>query len=125
MNLFSDVLGWKSVVPAAALAGILASAEDASALERWVNIVNQGNETIWPVYITNIDSTWWGSDLLGSHLICPGDFMTVEPWPHGGYCRFDVKAVSETGQEFVWWDLNLCEITDIYFDSWGFSHVGY
>ncbi|MER9546867.1 hypothetical protein NKI72_33570, partial [Mesorhizobium sp. M0437] len=49
------------------VAASLFSAGTASAFERWVDIGNVGSSEIVGVYISNIDRTGWGRNLLGSY----------------------------------------------------------
>ena len=117
----------KLMITAAAAAMVaMTSAGGASALERWVNISNTGSSAIWSVQITNIhDPRFRGPDLLGGSVIPPGYTATVEPYIVNGYCRFDVEITYETGQVVDFWNLNLCELTDIYASDYGYSQVAY
>jgi hypothetical protein len=115
----------KLMITAAAAALVaMTSAGGASALERWVNVWNTGSSAIWSVRISNIHDGSFGPDLLGGSVIPPGYTTTVEPYANG-YCRFDVEITYETGQVIDLWNLNLCELTDIYASDYGYTQIAY
>ena len=111
-----------------ALAALLAIAASGPAIaqERWVYVHNQGDLAILTVQISHIKTPWRGPDLLGpTTIIQPGSYAFVEPENHEGYCRFDVVIGYENGQDVTLWDLNLCELADIYVSDSGATQVSY
>ncbi|MER9216813.1 hypothetical protein NKI54_33350 [Mesorhizobium sp. M0663] len=105
------------------VAASLFSAGTASAFERWVDIGNVGSSEIVGVYISNIDRTGWGRNLLGSYSIGVGYEMTVDPRRPEGYCRFDVLMEFADGSQTIAWDQNLCEITDVVVSESGYYAI--
>lgn len=100
---------------------------NADQYQRWVEVFNGGNETIWSVYITNIrepNPLRWG-DVLGEYVINPGYSMVVEPYVDHGYCRFDIIVEYESGREVPVWDVNLCVEDTIFVNEMGYTQVGY
>jgi hypothetical protein len=84
----------------------------ASAYGRWFNLVNDSNDPIVSVRITNVhDQYFHGPNLLGNQPLPPGDRVQLEPVKHQGYCRFDVEIIYGSGEEQNIWNVNLCEAT--------------
>lgn len=110
-----------------AIAALLAIAASGPALanETWVYVNNEGDLAILSVRISHIETTWPGPDLLGAAVIPAGSFAKVQPQDPQGYCRFDVEITYENGQEVTLWDLNLCELVDIYVSDSGATRVAY
>jgi len=113
----------RNTIAAVAVAAGLFAANTASALERWVDIVNNGYSAIYSVHITNVDDRRYGRDLLGNYTIPAGYQQRVEPDYNNGYCRFDVLVTYETGEEVAMWGINLCEVTTIYTDGYNWNVV--
>ena len=110
LRLFGATLGVLAALTGTALAGAY---DD---LERWVNVHNISDETLWSVYLT--DGGDHSVDLLNEYTVAAGDMTTVEPYIDRGYCMYDAKFVFESGAEVVLWNVNLCEAVDIYVDDW-------
>ncbi|TIQ33103.1 MAG: hypothetical protein E5X48_25180 [Mesorhizobium sp.] len=123
MNITLAKTAFTRTASALVVAAGLLSAGVASAHERWVNINNAGSSEIVGVYIKNIDTPWWGRDLLGSYYIDAGYEMTVDPRRPEGYCRFDVLMQFADGSETVAWDQNLCVLTDLIVDESGYYTI--
>ena len=70
---------FRNTIAAVAVAAGLLAANTASAFERWVDVVNNGNYAIYSVHITNVDDRSYGRDLLGEYMIPAGYEMRVEP----------------------------------------------
>lgn len=103
---------YKAIVSAVAFLAV--SGGSAGAYERWVDIRNRSDELITEIYISNVHESWEDAEeVLGSRVIWPGDEMRVEPYHPNGYCRFDVMIIYENGEEDYFYDVNLCEITDL------------
>lgn len=108
MNMF------RTTMAAAIAAATVLSANAAFAYERWIDIVNTSGAAVYSVYMTHVDQTSWGRDLLGNHVVPAGDVMRIEPDLHQGYCRFDIRVVYESGYEEIFPGVNLCEATRLY-----------
>lgn len=93
-------------------------------LERWVNVINEGNSELVDVFITDVGDDSFGRDLFSRGFqLAGGDWATVEPRRDRGYCRYDAKFVFADGSEAFLWDFNLCEAIDIYVDEAGVADV--
>ena len=112
---------FRTTIAAAAVVTGMLSANAASAYERWIDVVNNGNSAIYSVFITNVSDSRYGRDLLGDYTIPAGYQSRVEPDINNGYCRFDVLITYETGEEVKLWGVNLCEATSISTDGYGYS----
>lgn len=110
---------FRTTIAAAAIVTGMFAANAASAYERWIDVVNNGNSAIYSVFISNVADSRYGRDLLGNYTIPAGYQSRVEPDLSNGYCRFDVLITYETGQEVKLWGVNLCEATRIETDGYG------
>lgn len=110
-----------------AIAALLAIAASGPALanETWVYVNNESDLAIMTVRISHIDTPQRGPDLLGASVIPAGSFAKVAPQNPEGYCRFNVEVAYENGQKVALWDLNLCELVDIYVSDSGATRVAY
>lgn len=84
---------------AVAALSLLGSVQGAAAYERWVEVVNGGNEAIWSLRISHIDDPQKGRrDLLGRYVIDPGSSMVSNPTTRrdtaGSTSSFFMKAMS-------------------------------
>lgn len=86
----------------------------ANALERWLYVHNESGYTVCEVYISHVDTSNWGRDLLGSYCLDPGEYMKVDPGFQNGYCMMDLKFVYADGDYFTEGYYNICEETDYY-----------
>jgi hypothetical protein len=86
----------------------------ASAYERWFNLVNDTGNAIVIVRVTNIDDpNFHGRNLLRGYVILPGGTMQIEPVNTNGYCRFDLELTFANGDRQTIWDVNLCEAIQV------------
>jgi hypothetical protein len=56
-------------------------------------VVNNTPYTMTYFYASNVDRQVWEEDVLGSHVLEPGQEVNVDIDDGTGYCRFDLKAV--------------------------------
>jgi hypothetical protein len=78
------------------------SAEDADAS---LTIENASSYTLVEIYLSPVDAESWGSDLLGSELLEPGDILEVSAIACDVY---DILVTDETGADCVLTDVDLC-----------------
>ena len=92
------------------LVGGAASAQSPDNYNLTVYVINNTSETLMEFYATNVDDPDFESrDLLGAHVIRPGNIFRTYIDDGGGYCLYDLKAVFEDGIEVVKWEYNVCE----------------
>ncbi|GGH52666.1 hypothetical protein GVY41_08645 [Frigidibacter albus] len=87
-----------------------AMALPAAALDRRVKIVNQTGYTIVEFYASNTGTSDWQEDILGPDVLPSGSSVMVNIDDGTGYCKYDLLAVFEDGDEVVRSDLNVCEV---------------
>jgi hypothetical protein len=80
---------------------------------RNVSLVNSTKETIFYIYWSNIASSIWGIDQLGSSTLAAGQSWEVTINDGSGACRFNIKAVTASGREIFRNDVNVCEVYTI------------
>lgn len=102
----------RRVISAALSAAMLfaMSAQNASALDRWVKIVNNTSFTIVEFYGSNKGTNSWQEDILGRDVLGPGRSVNINFDDGTGYCKFDFKAVFNDGDVLVKKDINICRI---------------
>jgi hypothetical protein len=104
----------KLLISAVAVAVLGLTTFQASAYQRWFDLVNDTGSTIVSVRATNIDDpSFHGRDLLGDYIVRPGQHMRIEPVRTQGYCRFDLELTFDNGARQSIWDVNLCEATQV------------
>jgi len=104
----------KLLISAVAAAVLGLTTFQASAYQRWFDLVNDTGSTIVAVRATNIDDpSFHGRDLLGDYIVRPGQHMRIEPVRHQGYCRFDLELTFDNGDRQSIWNVNLCEATQV------------
>lgn len=96
---------------AAVALAIASPAEARDRYDRRIVVMNQSNDTIVEVHITNVGRDDWGRDLLGNNVVPPGYEITVNPEDNSGYCKYDLLAVNEYGQTTFYEDANICTAT--------------
>jgi hypothetical protein len=69
-----------------------------------LRIDNESSLELYEIYVTPIDATTWGPDLLGGDILFPGESFTVEV----GCDFYDAMVVDEFGTECVIESLDLC-----------------
>ena len=96
----------------AAIATVLAAtlATPSLALDRRVTIINNTGFTITNFYGSNKGTNSWEEDILGQDILPSGSQVTINFNDGSGYCKFDLKAVFDDGDEVVQEDVNICEV---------------
>lgn len=89
----------------------------ASAQDRHVRIHNDTSVTIYRFYSTDSGSDRWGSDIMGSSTLEPGQSMRLNFDNKYGYCLFDFKAEFADGEVLERHEINVCEIGDYYYQE--------
>ncbi len=91
------------------------SATVASATDYRVRIHNDTGYTLYKFYSTNSGAKKWGSDVLGNTTLANGAAVTLNFANDDGYCVFDFRAVFEDGTELQRGGVNVCEVSDYYY----------
>ncbi len=107
---------------AAVAAALLAGAAPAQACGDLVDIVlvNEASDNVYAVYISPVDWSEWGNDLLGTQIVRPGQEFAVTPSGDGHGCFYDVLVTFEwQGQfeEVIMWNVDLCTYGTIVADN--------
>lgn len=100
-------------VSALALLGMASfSVTSAQAQERWIDVYNNTNQSIFYVYMSPVGPSPWGRDLLGDDIIYSGESYRVEPRQRTGSCIFRMKVEFENGRSIESRRFNACEATE-------------
>jgi hypothetical protein len=75
-------------------------------------VVNRSPVALMEVYATSVVNRSFGQDLLGPHIINPGNRRLVRPQDNRG-CLFDVAFTFYGGHTVNRRNLNLCTITEL------------
>ena len=74
------------------------------------------NQTGWPMtYLYASSGGDWGSDLLGSGVLSPGQSVVVRLDDGSGACRYSLRAEFDNGQSLQRNGVNACQVADYYF----------
>ena len=87
----------------------------ASATDYRVRIHNDTGYTLYKFYSTNSGAKKWGSDVLRNTTLANGAAVTLNFANDDGYCVFDFRAVFEDGTELQRGGVNVCEVSDYYY----------
>ena len=78
------------------------------------SLVNRGARTINEIYASPSTIRTWGSDLLGSEVLPPGQTFAVR-LPADGNCVFDVRVVFDDGRARERRRVNTCNVNSLRF----------
>ncbi len=98
----------KTIVFAALFA--VCSGTAAFALDRHVTVVNNTDFTIVEFYASSVGQDTWEEDILGKDTLEPGQKVKINIDDGTGYCKYDLKAVFNDGDEVVKKGMNVCEV---------------
>ena len=82
----------------------------AAALDRHVVLVNNTDFTIVEFYASSVGQKTWQEDILGADVLPPGGRVRINIDDGTGYCKYDLKAVFNDGDEVVKQAMNVCEV---------------
>lgn len=107
---------------AAALAFGLAACTDATTgggyvsdgYNRNVLIVNQTGETIWRFYGSNVGTSSWEEDILGSSVLPSGQSVMIDFFDGTGHCNFDFRIEFRDGSYVEDYGINVCSVGTYY-----------
>jgi len=94
-----------------------AGSGSAMALDRHVHIHNNTSLDIYEFHASNVGTSNYEEDILGDDVIASGDTWNINIDDGSGYCKFDFKAVFEDGSSATKDNVNVCKVTDFYFDD--------
>jgi hypothetical protein len=98
------------VLSAAAVAGVLSYAGDASAQDRRVRVINNTSQTMVKLQASNIGTNSWEEDILGNRILPAGREIVVNLDDRSGYCVFDLRATFRSGATAVRRRVNICKV---------------
>jgi hypothetical protein len=100
-----------ALVAAVVAAPAMLGSAQAFAFDRHIVLVNHSHQTITEFHASNVASTSWEEDILGDSVVPPGGAVRINLDDRSGYCRFDFKTVTESGDAVVRRGVNVCEMT--------------
>ncbi len=102
----------------AALLGLGAAVPAALADERDFTLVNDSSLAIVDLYITHISEPGWSDNILGEDsLVAGGQVQVLFADPDPGYCNYDVRVVTETGENAIVSAVDLCQTNVVAFQQ--------
>lgn len=78
------------------------------ALDRHVLINNQTGRTIWSIHGSRTTTNSWEEDILGQHVLQPGQSANINFNDGTGACMFDFRFVFRNGQSIEHYGINVC-----------------
>jgi hypothetical protein len=114
-----EILMLAKAIGALALGSVLllAATGGASALNRHVRIHNDSSATIEKFYASNVGTTDYEEDILGSDVINAGDTWNINIDDGTGYCKYDFLAIFDDGSRAKKENVNVCAVADFYFND--------
>jgi len=104
---------------ATALAAVLliTTAGSAMALDRHVHIHNRASVTMSEFYASNVGTDDYEENILHGDVIRSGETWNINIDDGTGYCKYDFLAVFTDGSQAKQGSVNVCEVSDFYFDD--------
>jgi len=68
---------------------------------------------ILEIHLSRASTTDWEEDILGGEVLGPGESVQVTFHSQESECEWDLMAVSEDGEQGIWYDLDLCGVSSI------------
>jgi len=103
----------------AALAMVAVTANVARADQRDFTLINATGTTISELYVGPSDDTEdWGEDILGVDTLAPGESVNIifsRFDGDAGTCLYDIKIVTEEGDEGILLEVDLCNTFTVTF----------
>lgn len=78
--------------------------------DRHVQIVNQTGRTIYRFYGSNVGTSSWEEDILGTDVLGAGQSVVIDFNDGTGYCNFDFKIEFADGNSYVDENINVCTV---------------
>lgn len=85
--------------------------------DRRVAIHNHTAEAFNNIYFSNTASGVWGPDRLGTSVMPARTNRTFNMDDNTGACRFDVKVITRSGQEYVRRNIDACTLSTLEFGT--------
>ena len=85
-----------------------ATAPPATALDRYVQFINNSRMAIVEIYPAEVGTGRWQQDLLGDQTLLPENSALLG-FHDGTGCRFDLKIIYDDGTEIVRRNVNICQ----------------
>ncbi len=79
-------------------------------------LVNQSNEPVFNIFISPLQSTGWGKDILGDEVLMPGYEQPFNAGTARG-CSYDVRVEYRSKRIEEKRNLNLCQLDRVIFDG--------
>jgi len=99
-----------AVAVAVLLGGAGASVARADTQDRHILLVNRSHTTIVEFHASNVGRSGWEEDILGRHVVAPGQTARINLDDGTGYCRFDFLTKMENGTEIVRRGVDVCAL---------------
>ena len=90
---------------------LLVAGTAAHAADRRVEIVNKTGMPLTHFYASNSGTSSWEEDILGRDVVADGDSVTININDGTGACKFDFKAVFESGASLEKGGIDVCQIS--------------
>ncbi len=103
-----------AAVVGATLAGCVDTTSGGYAVDSYdrnVTIANQTGRTVYRFYGSNVGTSSWEEDILGSNVLGPYSSVNINFNDGTGHCNFDFKIEFADGGTYTDYDINVCQIT--------------
>ena len=100
-----------AALAAVAGAALLVGQASADTYDRRIVLVNNSSQVITHFYASNVGANDWQEDILGRSTLRPGQQARINLNDGTGYCRFDFRTVTQSGEEIVRRGVNVCAVS--------------
>ena len=107
--------GTMAAAPAPETETLVIKVQSRDGYNRRVRIHNQTGWTMLRFYASDVRTTSWEEDILGSDVLGAGRSLVINIDDGTGACLFDFKAEFTNGQELIRNNVNVCQIADYYY----------
>lgn len=76
-------------------------------------LVNKTGYEVMQVFVSPTSVADWEEDVLGDDTLANNARVRINFARDTDSCRYDIKLVDEDGDEAVWTDINLCEVSTV------------
>lgn len=89
---------------------LLASVAAANAEDRRIRLINDSSLAIVEFHASNTGRSSFEEDILGQHVLRPGQSVVINLDDGSGYCTFDFLTVMSNRNKIVKRNVNVCQL---------------
>ena len=99
------------LMAAALLAGL--ATQPALAGDQDFELTNKTGDPLEELYVSPASSDDWEEDVLGQDVLGDGESTVIRFSRNTTACKWDIKVRYPDGDEPIWYNINLCEVSSV------------